>query len=147
MNGWAVEILSDQLTVRAYSSSDAWTPGPMIVQPVVASNNSQPPSLLNLEAALTSIVSCDVWRLLRCEIHTYVFFLKIQPEAQRAQVGRLCQQTHLNVKFAVDCLQQNGWNHERAVANFEQVKVRMITSGLLRDASASCGALPGEFER
>ena len=57
MKGWAVEVLSDQLTVRGYSSSDAWTPGPMIVQPVVASKDSQPPSLPNLEAALASIVS------------------------------------------------------------------------------------------
>ena len=57
--GWAVEILSDQLTVRAYSSSDAWTPGPMIVQPIVASKEAQPPSLPNLEAALSSIVSRD----------------------------------------------------------------------------------------
>lgn len=59
MKGWAVEILSDQLTVRGYSSSDAWTPGPMIVQPIVASKEAQPPSLPNLEAALVSIVSRD----------------------------------------------------------------------------------------
>lgn len=106
MKGWAVEVLSDQLTVRGYSSSDAWTPGPMIVQPVVASKDSQPPSLPNLEAALASI-----------------------PEPQRAQVARLCQQTGLNVNFAVDCLQQNGWDHGKAVANFEQVK-----GSLSRDA-------------
>ncbi|KAF9790387.1 hypothetical protein BJ322DRAFT_1036097 [Thelephora terrestris] len=103
MKGWAVEILSDQLTVRGYSSSDAWTPGPMIVQPIVASKGSQPPSL---EAALASV-----------------------PEPQREQVARLCQQTGLNVKFAVDCLQQNGWDHERAIANFAQVK-----GSLTRDA-------------
>jgi hypothetical protein len=59
MKGWAVEILSDQLTVRAYSSSDAWTPGPMVVQPTVASKDSQPSNLPNLEAALASIVSRD----------------------------------------------------------------------------------------
>ena len=59
MKGWAVEILSDQMTVRGYSSSDAWTPGPMIVQPVVASKEPQAQSLPNLEAALTSIVSRD----------------------------------------------------------------------------------------
>ena len=57
MKGWAVEVLSDQLTVRGYSSSDAWAPGPMIVQPVVASKDPQPPNLPNLEAALASIVS------------------------------------------------------------------------------------------
>jgi hypothetical protein len=57
MKGWAVEILSDQLTVRGYSSSDAWTPGPMVVQPIVASKEAQP--LKNLEAALASVVSRD----------------------------------------------------------------------------------------
>ena len=57
MKGWAVEILSDQLTVRGYSSSDAWTPGPMTVQPIVAPKEVQPPNLL--EAALASIVSLD----------------------------------------------------------------------------------------
>jgi len=31
-NGWDVEVLSDQLVVRAYSSHEAWTPGPLLVQ-------------------------------------------------------------------------------------------------------------------
>ena len=123
MKGWAVEILSDQLTVRAYSSSDAWTPGPMVVQPVVAPKEAQPPSLPNLEAALSSIVSCDITGVADVNF-TLTFFSSTQPEPQRAQVARLCQQTGLNVKYAVDCLQQNGWDHERAVVNFEQVKVR-----------------------
>lgn len=57
MKGWAVEILSDQLTVRAYSSSDAWTPGPMVVQPSAAPKEAQPPSLPYLEAALATVVS------------------------------------------------------------------------------------------
>lgn len=39
-------------------------------------------------------------------------------------MARLCQQTGLDVRYAVDCLEQNGWDHERAVSNFEQVKVR-----------------------
>ena len=65
-------------------------------------------------------------------------FLKTQPEPQRAQVARLSQQTGLNFDFAVDCLQQNGWDHERAMANFEQVKVRETTaSGSSLEASAS----------
>ena len=119
MKGWTVEILSDQLTVRGYSSSDAWAPGPMVVQPIVA----QPPSLPNLEAALSSIVSRDTTGVADLNF-TLTFFFPTQPEPQRAQVARLCRQTGLNVKYAVDCLQQNGWDHERAVANFEQVKVR-----------------------
>jgi len=106
VKGWAVEILSDQLTVRAYSSSDAWTPGPMVVQPSAAPKEAQPPSLPYLEAALATV-----------------------PEAQRTRVARLCRQTGLDVRYAVDCLEQNGWDHERAVANFEQVK-----GSLSRDA-------------
>jgi nuclear RNA export factor len=31
-DGWDVVILSDQLLVRAYSSHEAWAPGPMRVQ-------------------------------------------------------------------------------------------------------------------
>lgn len=95
----------------------------MIVQPVVASKEVHPPSLPNLEAALSSIVSRDRTGVADVNF-TLSFFFSTQPEPQRAQVARLCQQTGLNVKFAVDCLQQNGWDHERAVANFEQVKVR-----------------------
>lgn len=32
--GWDLEILSDQLVVRNYSSHEAWKPGPMLVQAV-----------------------------------------------------------------------------------------------------------------
>lgn len=147
MNGWAVEILSDQLTVRGYSSSDAWALGPMIVQPVVASKDPQPQSLPNLETALGSIVSLDIAVVADVKSTLTFFFLsKTQPEPQRARVARLHQQTGLNVKFAVECLQQNGWDHERAVANFERVKVSGIASGLRRDismgkASTLCEAL------
>lgn len=75
MKGWAVEILSDQLTVRGYSSSDAWTPGPMIVQPIVAPKDSQPPSLPNLEAALASIVSRDTAVVANVKFALTFFFL------------------------------------------------------------------------
>lgn len=46
-----------------------------------------------------------------------------QPEPQRSLVAQICTLTHLNVQFAVDCLQNNRWDVEQAVANFEQVKV------------------------
>jgi nuclear RNA export factor len=39
---------------------------------------------------------------------------------------QVMQRTGLNVKFSVDCLEGNGWDLERAVANFEQVKVRSL---------------------
>lgn len=47
----------------------------------------------------------------------------LQPEPQRSLVLQVCQRTGLNVRFAVECLTGNGWELERALANFEQVKV------------------------
>ena len=46
-NGWDVEILSDQLVIRGYSSHDAWSPGPLLVQAVAqaAPSSSQPAPL------------------------------------------------------------------------------------------------------
>jgi len=102
--GWDVEVLSDQLTVRSYSSCEAWQSGPMVVQPSISRviQTTQPRSS-------TPVTQGDT--------------LASIPEPQRTQVLRLCERTGLNVKFAVDCLQQNEWNQERAIANFEQVKV------------------------
>jgi hypothetical protein len=42
---------------------------------------------------------------------------------QRNLVLQTIARTRLNVKFSVDCLTGNGWDLERAVANFNQVKV------------------------
>ncbi len=39
----------------------------------------------------------------------------------------------LNVKFAVDCLVQNEWDVDKAVANFEQVKVGLHAVLVLAD--------------
>ena len=41
-NGWGVEILSDQLVIRGYSSHGAWAPGPLLVQAAPSSNQSTP---------------------------------------------------------------------------------------------------------
>jgi len=87
MKGWAVEILSDQLTVRAYSSSDAWTPGPMVVQPMVASKEVQPPSLPNLEAALVSIVSRDTAAVADVNFALTFFLLEPSPNPNEPKWG------------------------------------------------------------
>lgn len=36
----------------------------------------------------------------------------------------LILRTRLNLQFAEDCLKNNDWDLERALANYEQVKVR-----------------------
>ena len=44
--GWDVVILSDQLVVRAYSSHEAWRPGPLRVQAGEApATPAQPPAI------------------------------------------------------------------------------------------------------
>lgn len=50
-----------------------------------------------------------------------------QPEPQRSLVLAICQRTGLNVKFSVDCLEGNGWDLEKAAANFDAVKVRILS--------------------
>jgi len=107
LNGWDVMILSDQLCIRAYSSHEAWRPGPMKVQagnPLPSQQATQqrtpaPPAPQVLQDALSAFT-----------------------EPQRGLIMQICQRTGLNVHFAVDCLQNNAWDLDRAVANFEQVK-------------------------
>jgi TAP C-terminal domain len=57
-----------------------------------------------------------------------------QPEPQRSLVTQICTLTRLSVPFAVDCLQNNGWDVDRAVAKFEQVKVCLWVLIILVDA-------------
>jgi len=97
-NGWDVEILSDQLVIRGYCSHEAWRPGPLLVQ-AAPSSNSQLASSLPIQQELAAI-----------------------PEPQRSLVAQLCTRTLLTVQFAVDCLQNNRWDVDQALANFEQVK-------------------------
>ncbi|KAI0322537.1 hypothetical protein OF83DRAFT_647408 [Amylostereum chailletii] len=106
-SGWNIEILSDQLVIRAYSSHEAWRPGPLLLQALNPAGEPSVPSpapqgQTAMQEALNAI-----------------------PEPQRSLVAQICQRTNLNVKFAVDCLQGNGWNFEAAVANFEQVKATL----------------------
>lgn len=102
-------ILSDQLVVRAYSSHEAWKPGPMLVQAapeIVTSGSVSSASKIPLQKLAK--VNQDVLAI---------------DERQRPFVVQICERTGLNVKYAVDCLQGNGWDLDRAVANFEEVKV------------------------
>ena len=38
----------------------------------------------------------------------------------------ICTRTGLNVKYSIDCLAGNEWDLDRAVSNFDQVKVRLL---------------------
>ncbi|EPT05658.1 hypothetical protein FOMPIDRAFT_1034303 [Fomitopsis schrenkii] len=113
-SGWDLMILSDMLVIRQYSSHDAWRPGPMRVQagdplsitPATAQPSAQ--SARSLQEMLAAI-----------------------PEPQRSLVMQICQRTGLNVEYAVQCLEGNAWDVERAVANFEQVKSTLSREAFL----------------
>ncbi|KAJ7760723.1 hypothetical protein DFH07DRAFT_430072 [Mycena maculata] len=112
MAGWDVVILSDQWTIRGFSKPEAWAPGPMLVQATLESNPPPPPPRLvfppDQQALLNSI-----------------------PDAQRPPILQVCGQTGLNVKYALDCLNGNAWDLERAVANFNQVKATLPPDAFL----------------
>ncbi|KAF8207061.1 hypothetical protein K438DRAFT_1815618 [Mycena galopus ATCC 62051] len=114
MNGWDVVILSDQWTIRGYSRPEAWAPGPMLVQATLESNP------LPTQRQLQNLPS-DQQAL-----------LNTVPEPQRPLVIGVCGQTGLNVKYSLDCLNGNGWDPTRAVANFNQVKATLPPDAFLR---------------
>ncbi|PCH44854.1 NTF2-like protein [Wolfiporia cocos MD-104 SS10] len=105
-NGWDVVILSDQLTVRPYSGHDAWRPGPMRVSRKDPSTPVRPPPVVQTAQDQTQLQEA----------------LESIPEPQKSMVIQICQRTGLNIQSGVQCLESNGWDIERAIANFEQVK-------------------------
>lgn len=125
-------ILSDQWIIRSYSSHEAWKPGPMLVQAVTSSSQTVVSNTTPLQFSITSLPpdqQADVASLVCCcylttFLDTYKpSFFPLQPEAQRNLVLQTCVRTGLNAKFAIDCLSGNAWDLERAIANFDQVKV------------------------
>lgn len=102
-NGWNVIILSDQFIVRNYSSPEWWKPGPLTLF-----NGAPMPSSSKI------IIPPEQQQL-----------LDTVPEPQRTQVNQVVERTRLTVQWAIDCLVQNGWDTERAVANFQEVKATL----------------------
>ena len=144
-------ILSDQWIIRSYSSHEAWKPGPMLVQAVTRSQSAVPNtvplqfSITSLppdqQTAVASLVCCCYFqRHFSCSNSSSFFF---QPEAQRNLVLQICVRTGLNAKFAVDCLSGNAWDLERAIVNFDQVKV--YVDFILAVSSPLTSAIVGNF--
>ncbi|KAG6884983.1 hypothetical protein C0993_006815 [Termitomyces sp. T159_Od127] len=118
-NGWDVVIVSDQWTVRVYSSHEAWKPGPLLVQ-----------ALSREEQQAQNAASSSALQQLTFDQQSQAA-LAAMPEPQRNLVIQVCQQTRLNVRFAVDCLTGNEWDLNRAIANFEQVKATLSRDAFL----------------
>ena len=133
LNGWDVMILSDQLCIRAYSSHEAWRPGPMKVQagdPLRSQQATQQHASAPqaLQDTLSTFVCGPALRRnpAALDLHFASLLrgcLPAQAEPQRGLIIQIRQRTGLNAQFAVDCLQNNAWDLDRAIANFEQVKV------------------------
>lgn len=121
VNGWDIIILSDQWTIRGYSSPTAWKPGPMLVQALPSSRHRTPvPAASQSDASLFQSLPPDQRDM-----------LATIPEVQRNLALRLCQQTRLNVKYTLDCLTSNQWDFDRAVLNFDQVKATLPPNAFL----------------
>lgn len=131
-------ILSDQFVVRAYSSHEAWKPGPIRMpaqetRSTVPSGTSLPqqtplqPQQPSVPVAFTNLSPQQQQQLLNDPS------LLPLSEQQRLFVITLSNRTGLNASFSIQCLDGNGWDGEKAVANFEAVRVGVFLSFNRRD--------------
>ncbi|EAU85279.2 hypothetical protein CC1G_10065 [Coprinopsis cinerea okayama7 len=123
LNGWDVMILSDQWTIRIYSSHEAWKPGPMLVQALPKSSTSTSSSIPSSQPIIPPQHPHSQLAASLAPEHQSA--LGMIPEPQRSAVLDLMARTNLNVKFAFDCLSNNEWNMDRAIANFDAVKATL----------------------
>ncbi|KAH9945270.1 NTF2-like protein [Epithele typhae] len=100
--GWDVMILSDQLVVRGYSLPESWRPGPLRTQAGDVLPSKQ------LQQALAPV-----------------------PPPQRGMMQEIILRTRLNLQYAEECLKNNDWDIERAMANFGQVKATLPADAYL----------------
>lgn len=115
--GWPVVILSDQLVIRAYSSHEAWAPGPIHMPP------QEPTPMSHSKPSYSNLTLIN--RPLPPQIPQQMSdpALAPLPEAQRLYVVELSARTGLNLAFAIQCLEGNGWDSQKALTNFEAVRV------------------------
>lgn len=103
-SGWPCVILSDSLTLRALSKSDAWKEGATIdtiegSQGILLKLPKDPPDNISKE--------------------------------QHKIVYDLAMKTRLNYDFSIECLQSNNWNLSLALQNFEAVKTSIPQAAFL----------------
>ncbi|KAG6916171.1 hypothetical protein DXG01_008144 [Tephrocybe rancida] len=123
LNGWDIVIVSDQFTVRVYSSHEAWKPGPLLVQAL-----SREEQEAREKASLAPPAPQAQPQALDQQAQAA---LAAMSEPQRNLVIQVQQRTGLNVRFAVECLAGNEWDLNRAIANFEQVKATLSRDAYL----------------
>jgi len=122
--GWPVEILSDQLVVRGYSSHETWTPGPLKIQGVDLAIPGPPPSqIVVTSAAMMPVAS---------QPQPIDSVLAAFGEPQRSLIVQCMTKTGLNSDFAKMCLEANGWDIEGAFANFQELRASIPADAFLK---------------
>ncbi|KAB5595766.1 MRNA export factor mex67 [Ceratobasidium theobromae] len=109
--GWRVTILSDQLTVRGYSANEAWVPGPIVVQNTNTGKSTPGPGT-GPPSAMSSVDMTATLDPIMADLS----------EPQRALLIECANRTALNAQYSRMCLEGNGWDLAKALANFEELK-------------------------
>ncbi|KAF8339792.1 uncharacterized protein EI90DRAFT_3151245 [Cantharellus anzutake] len=128
--GWPCTIISDQLTIRSYSGATAWKPGSLIVSDYMNALSKKKPAVSKLATGTPAVVPGlqSLPALPPVPLPTQnppgidPLLVNI-PEPQRVVVQELAARTGLTTAFSIQCLEGNGWDPDRAIANFEAVKV------------------------
>lgn len=133
--GWPCVILSDQLVVRHYSSPSAWAPDSLPTGEVTAEQAQalraaaaaqqqpgqapgMPPTAAQGPAAPSVAGGAAA---LPPHLQNQAPAAGIN-EQQHAMSLQLAAQTGLIYPFAVQCLQENGWDYNLAFTNFQNLK-------------------------
>lgn len=130
--GWPCVILSDQLVVRHYSSPSAWSPDSLPTGEVTAEQTQalqaaqqqagQAPGMPQAAAAAAQgPVPVPGGAALPPHLQNQAPAAGIN-EQQHAMSLQLATQTGLIYPFAVQCLQENGWDYNLALTNFQNLK-------------------------
>ncbi|SPO21877.1 related to mRNA export factor mex67 [Ustilago trichophora] len=131
--GWPCVILSDQLVVRHYSSPSAWAPDSLATgevtaeqaQALQAAQQAGQPSALPQPpvpaAGAVPTPSLPGGAALPPHLQNQAPAAGIN-EQQHSMSLQLATQTGLIYPFAVQCLQENGWDYNLALTNFQNLK-------------------------
>ncbi|KAJ9478247.1 mRNA export factor MEX67 [Pseudozyma hubeiensis] len=125
--GWPCVILSDQLVVRHYSSPSAWALDSLPTGEVTAEQTQalqsaqqgvQAPPATPTPGPAAAVAGGGG---LPAHLHNQAPAAGLN-EQQHAMSLQLAAQTGLIYPFAVQCLQENGWDYNLAFTNFQNLK-------------------------
>ncbi|SAM80643.1 related to mRNA export factor mex67 [Ustilago bromivora] len=134
--GWPCVILSDQLVVRHYSSPSAWAPDSLPTGEVTAEQTQDLQAAQQQQqsggavqpqpgiSAATPVAAAPVGvngAALPPHLQNQAPAAGIN-EQQHAMSLQLATQTGLIYPFAVQCLQENGWDYNLAFTNFQSLE-------------------------